>query len=96
MPGARCGPSSSSRSATCPCHNSRTPSAPTLRTVRRVVAQLLDDGYLTLTDDRRRIYAPTMRLVALASQIVHRPRYLVPGSPTSRSRRSEPALPLTS
>lgn len=40
------------------------------RTVRRVVAQLVEDEYLTVTDDRRRIYAPTMRLVALAGQIV--------------------------
>ena len=55
------------------------------RTVRRVVAQLLDDDYLTLTDDRRRIYAPTMRLVALAAQIVHR-------SPLPRAGRPYVAL----
>jgi DNA-binding IclR family transcriptional regulator len=40
------------------------------RTVRRVLAQLLEDEYVTVTDDGRRMYAPTMRLVALAGQIV--------------------------
>jgi len=55
------------------------------RTVRRVLAQLLDDDYLTVTDDSRRIYAPTMRLVALAAQIVHR-------SPLPRAGRPYVAL----
>ena len=54
-------------------------------TVRRVVARLLDDDYLTVTDDRRRVYAPTMRLVALAAQIVHR-------SPLRRAGRPYVAL----
>ena len=40
------------------------------RTVRRVLAQLLEDEYVTVTDDSRRKYASTMRLVALAGQIV--------------------------
>jgi DNA-binding IclR family transcriptional regulator len=40
------------------------------RTVRRVLAQLLEDEYVTVTDDGRRMYEPTMRLVALAGQIV--------------------------
>jgi len=50
------------------------------RTVRRVLAQLLEDEYVTVTDDGRRIYAPTMRLVALAGQIVD-------GSPLARRGR---------
>jgi IclR family transcriptional regulator, acetate operon repressor len=42
------------------------------RTVRRVVRQLVEDEYVMVTDDgRRSIYAPTMRLVALAGQIVN-------------------------
>lgn len=40
------------------------------RTVRRVLARLLEDEYVTVTDDGRRMYTPTMRLVALAGQIV--------------------------
>jgi DNA-binding IclR family transcriptional regulator len=55
------------------------------RTVRRVVAQLLEDEYLTVTADRRRIYAPTMRLVALAGQIVD-------ASPLARRGRPYVAL----
>lgn len=40
------------------------------RTVRRVVAQLVEDEYVTEADDGRRAYRSTMRLVALAGQIV--------------------------
>jgi IclR family acetate operon transcriptional repressor len=40
------------------------------RTVRRVLARLVDDGYVTFHDERRRVYEPTMRLVALAGQVV--------------------------
>jgi IclR family acetate operon transcriptional repressor len=40
------------------------------RTVRRVLNRLVEDGYVTFHDERRRVYEPTMRLVALAGQIV--------------------------
>jgi DNA-binding IclR family transcriptional regulator len=40
------------------------------RTVRRVLAQLIEDEYPTVTHDRPHVYAPTMRLVALAGQTV--------------------------
>jgi DNA-binding IclR family transcriptional regulator len=40
------------------------------RTVRRVLTRLVDDGYLTRSEDARRLYEPTMRLVALAGQVV--------------------------
>lgn len=40
------------------------------RTVRRVLGRLEHDGYLTRGEDARRLYAPTMRLVALAGQVV--------------------------
>jgi DNA-binding IclR family transcriptional regulator len=40
------------------------------RTVRRVLARLVADGYVTYNDDGRRVYEPTMRLVALAGQVV--------------------------
>jgi DNA-binding IclR family transcriptional regulator len=55
------------------------------RTVRRVLAQLLEDEYVTVTSHGRRTYAPTMRLVALAGQIVD-------GSPLARRGRPYVAL----
>lgn len=50
------------------------------RTVRRVLAQLVEDEYVTMTDGTRRTYAPTLRLVALAGQTVN-------GSPLGRLGR---------
>lgn len=44
------------------------------RTARRLLTRLRDEGYLTRSDDARRLYAPTMRIVALAGQIVQRAR----------------------
>jgi IclR family transcriptional regulator, KDG regulon repressor len=44
------------------------------RTARRLLNRLRDEGYLTRTDDARRLYAPSMRIVALAGQIVQRAR----------------------
>jgi DNA-binding IclR family transcriptional regulator len=56
------------------------------RTVRRVVRQLVENEYVAVTDDgRRSIYAPTMRLVALAGQIVN-------DSPLTRRGRPYVAL----
>jgi DNA-binding IclR family transcriptional regulator len=42
------------------------------RTIRRVLHRLVDEDYLTCSDDRRRVYTPTMRIVALAGQVVER------------------------
>ena len=42
------------------------------RTARRLLNRLAADGYVVRSDDKRRTYAPTMRLVALAGQIVDR------------------------
>jgi DNA-binding IclR family transcriptional regulator len=42
------------------------------RTARRLLNRLLEEGYLTRTDDARRLYSPTMRIVALAGQVVER------------------------
>jgi DNA-binding IclR family transcriptional regulator len=55
------------------------------RTVRRVLAQLVEDEYVTVAGDGRRIYAPTLRLVALAGQIAD-------GSPLGRRGRPYVAL----
>ena len=43
-----------------------------VRTARRVLKRLDSEGYVTLSDDRRRRYRPTMRVVALAGQVVER------------------------
>jgi IclR family acetate operon transcriptional repressor len=43
-----------------------------VRTARRVLKRLESEGYVTLSDDRRRRYRPTMRVVALAGQVVER------------------------
>jgi DNA-binding IclR family transcriptional regulator len=41
------------------------------RTARRLLTRLVADGYLTRTGERR-LYTPTMRIVALAGQVVER------------------------
>src|SRR5215212_10606402 len=43
-----------------------------VRTARRVLKRLESEGYVVLSDDRRRRYRPTMRVVALAGQVVER------------------------
>jgi DNA-binding IclR family transcriptional regulator len=43
-----------------------------VRTARRVLKRLESEGYVALTADRRRRYRPTMRIVALAGQVVLR------------------------
>jgi DNA-binding IclR family transcriptional regulator len=43
-----------------------------VRTARRVLKRLEADGYVVLTDDPRRRYRPTMRIVAVAGQVVER------------------------
>ena len=43
-----------------------------VRTARRVLRRLESEGYVRLTDGRRRRYRPTMRIVALAGQVVLR------------------------
>lgn len=42
------------------------------RTARRLLNRLAEEGWLTRSDDARRLYAPTMRIVAVASQVVAR------------------------
>ena len=43
-----------------------------VRTARRVLKRLESEGYVALSDGRRRRYRPTMRVVALAGQVVER------------------------
>jgi len=42
------------------------------RTARRLLKRLCDDGWLTRSDDRRRVYTPTLRVAALAGEVVRR------------------------
>jgi len=51
------------------------------RTARRLLSRLRDEGYLTRSEDARRLYAPTMRLVALAGQILQRAQLAVRAVP---------------
>jgi DNA-binding IclR family transcriptional regulator len=51
------------------------------RTARRLLTRLEHEGYLTRSHDSRRLYTPTMRIVAIASQVVDHaelPRFAVP------------------
>jgi len=52
-----------------------------VRTARRVLKRLDSEGYVMLTDDRRRRYRPTMRVVALAGQVVQRAELPVTAMP---------------
>jgi DNA-binding IclR family transcriptional regulator len=52
-----------------------------VRTARRVLKRLDSEGYVMLTDDRRRRYRPTMRVVALAGQVVERAELPVTAMP---------------
>ncbi len=42
------------------------------RTARRLLHRLREEGYVSCSADPRRLYAPTMRLVALAGHVVER------------------------
>lgn|GEM_PF-2280109 len=42
------------------------------RTARRLLARLVEDGWVERSDGRRRTFAPTLRLVALAAQLADR------------------------
>jgi IclR family transcriptional regulator, acetate operon repressor len=43
-----------------------------VRTARRILQRLEAEGYVSVSGDRRRRYRPTMRIVALAGQVVER------------------------
>ena len=58
-----------------------------VRTARRVLKRLDGEGYVQLTDDRRRRYRPTMRVVALAGQVVERAELPVTALPHVKALR---------
>lgn len=55
------------------------------RTVRRLLSRLEQEGYVRSTKDVRRVYEPTMRLVALAGQVAEN---------SSLARRARPYVAL--
>jgi DNA-binding IclR family transcriptional regulator len=64
------------------------------RTARRLAVRLLEEGYLKRTDDARRLYSPSMRIVALAGQIVQHaelPRVAAPFVERLSARGGGPA-----
>jgi DNA-binding IclR family transcriptional regulator len=42
------------------------------RTARRLLTRLTEDGWLTRSEDSRRVYAPTLRIASLAGHVVAR------------------------
>ena len=42
------------------------------RTIRRVLDRLVNEGWVTRTDDHRRLYSPTLRMAALTAQMIDR------------------------
>jgi DNA-binding IclR family transcriptional regulator len=67
------------------------------RTARRLLNRLREDGYLSRTDDGRRLYTPTLRLVSLAGQIAARNRLitLAPRFMTSLAERTDARVQLS-
>jgi DNA-binding IclR family transcriptional regulator len=51
------------------------------RTARRLLTRLLEEGYLARTEDSRRLYSPTMRIVAIAGQVVEHAELTRLGAP---------------
>jgi IclR family transcriptional regulator, acetate operon repressor len=60
-----------------------------VRTARRVLKRLESEGYVTVTEDRRRRYRPTMRVVALAGQVVERAELTAKAVPHAAALRGE-------
>jgi DNA-binding IclR family transcriptional regulator len=59
------------------------------RTARRLLVRLHAEGYLTRGDDARRLYMPSMRVVALAGQIAARSPLTVRALPAVASLHQE-------
>jgi DNA-binding IclR family transcriptional regulator len=60
-----------------------------VRTARRILKRLESEGYVILSDDRRRRYRPTMRVVALAGQVVERAELPATARPHVSALREE-------
>lgn len=51
------------------------------RTARRLLARLTEEGWLARSADARRVYTPSMRVVALAGHVLERSRLAEAGQP---------------
>ncbi|MBA3262721.1 MAG: IclR family transcriptional regulator [Thermoleophilaceae bacterium] len=60
-----------------------------VRTARRILKRLESEGYVALGRDRRRRYHPTMRIVAVAGQVVERAELTHTALPQVRALRDE-------
>jgi DNA-binding IclR family transcriptional regulator len=60
-----------------------------VRTARRILRRLECEGYVAVTEDRRRRYRPTMRVVALAGLVVERAELTAIAVPHVTSLRDE-------
>jgi DNA-binding IclR family transcriptional regulator len=60
-----------------------------VRTARRLLKRLESDGYVKVSSDRRRRYRPTMRVVALAGQVVERAELTRTATPYVRALQEE-------
>jgi DNA-binding IclR family transcriptional regulator len=56
-----------------------------VRTARRILQRLEAEGYVSVSGDRRRRYRPTMRIVALAGQVVERAELTQTAAPHVRA-----------
>jgi DNA-binding IclR family transcriptional regulator len=63
------------------------------RTARRLLSQLQRDGWLTYSGGRRAVYAPTLRLVALAAHVAGRAPLAAVTAPALERLRAETGLP---
>jgi len=63
-----------------------------VRTARRLLRRLESEGYVTAGRERRRRYRPTMRIVALAGQVVERAELTRIALPHVRALREELGL----
>jgi DNA-binding IclR family transcriptional regulator len=59
------------------------------RTARRLLNRLRVEGYLDRTDDRHRVYSPTLRIVALAGKVLERARVAEQAVPIVAQLRAE-------
>jgi DNA-binding IclR family transcriptional regulator len=63
------------------------------RTARRLLRRLAEDGWLTCSDDARRVYAPTLKVVALAGHVLERSALAEAGAGFVAALRDETGAP---
>ncbi|MGH2949777.1 MAG: IclR family transcriptional regulator [Solirubrobacteraceae bacterium] len=64
----------------------------TPRTARRLLNRLVDEGYATRRDSPTRVYVSTLRLVAVAGQVVHSTELVQAAGPHLRRLHDETAM----